>query len=1265
MDNLMNVVKSNFAPVVLVLCTPDAENVFKKDDTTLVKLLNRFGFSPQLVKLKTINDQSYDIRGFQVRFTSLSDLESRTASPQQQEELANAYLSQVATHHATENIYQNFKFSDKESIPAYQKALQKDSTPWYTYYRWEYLRSMGISELECFEHPVACLLVVSSENEKIPESFVSLMDDRAPPSVFRGGVMDPNIPKYYLLLHDMQAPSPVDLSAAEKKLAQMRTTFEKSKCFLVKANSQKEKNANGNFLSPEDLNGIELFTRELVFKSLVPNMERTVRSLNETVDSSRKGLSNKLNRWIFGKNKQQQPVKEKQVIESSDPTSANITYPIGSVENSQKKLADYLFMLQDYQEALNVYKNASKDYMNDKSWKYYAAACEMSGLCIFLMDPLKKDLESHLDNAFLFYVRDNMSRHVIRATIFFADILRMRKNFSEAAQKFIRAAEREAEHDRLCAAMLQEQAAFCMLFSNPPQFRKYAFRLILAGHLYNLNNQIKHSYRCYTAAFYLYQSKNWFLVDDHIHSTLARQSFSMNRMDDAIFYIQHLISKNAQMPNRQSSYFREFLHIFMQNSQTKGETRPLLPLPVVLNDTIVVFLRDYPPKSPLQETWKNMERTLKDEGKIMSPHQRAKMRMKKERKNKPRLSVVGEPIYVEVEIRNPLQIPLQFTEVQLIGTHTPNQPPQKNDAEETPAENNDAEEIPAENNDAASAFSVVPFDLLLAPNETKKLRLSVEPQREGTLVIDGLGFLLCGLGGSAKFELPRRRLNDTQKHKKGVFYENPHDLTVKITRPMPLLDVEIQKFPTHLLHGQLEQVNLVLKNSGSSALKDIKVKMSEPAFFSFAAGDNTKAAELALLSQDLSIVHIPIASLAPNSSVTVPMWIRGAQVGQFSFHFLFWYRSEVPDTEMKHRLQRLTKQSRVLPSLKVSTTTNLSYSSINAYLLNLEVSNPQGSSEFRIQHISSVSTSWTIQPLSQKGSITNEESICNIGPEQTTNMFFRINPVSDSEKKNEKTGLFHTNYAVVASPSEEVLNLQNSLFPTYGFLLREKSAMNTPAPDSTPSVTYSSNITTPFLASSANSAQNAAIKETAKKAEETTLDMIIVWETTLESGEKITLRGQHNVCNISFLTQTTVDKAINENTTLRFSIESPRKIVHDFSKDSMCLVPILFHVNNVSQTAPISFYLETLQPQDQIEINPSFGTQKRSQYFWAECSTHVSDLKPEGKIALESCVCFTRPGVYNLNRYKFSLKDEKSSIRQQIYSPFQHIIMVEDKNEIS
>lgn len=154
-------------------------------------------------------------------------------------------------------------------------------------------------------------------------------------------------------------------------------------------------------------------------------------------------------------------------------------------------------------------------------------------------------------------------------------------------------------------------------------------------------------------------------------------------------------------------------------SEEKGMKMPNLPLPIIKNETVLVFLRDYPPKSPEQEIWNQMKIDLKRDGKPTKLKSRWPAKTKT---NKPRVSVVGgkllslhcsifssnnefvtEPIVIEVEVQNPLSIALSFSKVQLIGNHSP--PP------------NSQQDV----NENQETFRMIPFDCLLAPDETKKV----------------------------------------------------------------------------------------------------------------------------------------------------------------------------------------------------------------------------------------------------------------------------------------------------------------------------------------------------------------------------------------------------------------------------------------------------------------------------------------------------------------------------------------------------------------
>jgi hypothetical protein len=74
---------------------------------------------------------------------------------------------------------------------------------------------------------------------------------------------------------------------------------------------------------------------------------------------------------------------------------------------------------------------------------------------------------------------------------------------------------------------------------------------------------------------------------------------------------------------------------------------------------------------------------------------------------------------VDVEVSNPLQAPLEVTRLRLVCSHTPAQP----SAEE--------EEVGT----SATAFDAAEAAVNLQPGESRTLRLSVVPHREGMLQI--------------------------------------------------------------------------------------------------------------------------------------------------------------------------------------------------------------------------------------------------------------------------------------------------------------------------------------------------------------------------------------------------------------------------------------------------------------------------------------------------------------------------------------------------
>lgn len=172
----VNLIKNNYVPVILVVSSNEVDIICKKNNNEgtllLPKLLSKYSFASQSTKIQTLGDQPYEIRGFQVRLSSPTDLDvkcnyntNNTISSNDTNTTTttnnnNQYLQHVATYHASEKLYSEVALHGKADLSYFVKSLQgRDATPWYNFYRWEYIRSMPLVDFEFFEHPVACTFI--------------------------------------------------------------------------------------------------------------------------------------------------------------------------------------------------------------------------------------------------------------------------------------------------------------------------------------------------------------------------------------------------------------------------------------------------------------------------------------------------------------------------------------------------------------------------------------------------------------------------------------------------------------------------------------------------------------------------------------------------------------------------------------------------------------------------------------------------------------------------------------------------------------------------------------------------------------------------------------------------------------------------------------------------------------------------------------------------------------------------------------------------
>lgn len=106
-----------------------------------------------------------------------------------------------------------------------------------------------------------------------------------------------------------------------------------------------------------------------------------------------------------------------------------------------RRMADYCFMLHDYETALATYRLIAPDFKNGKDFKYFAGTQEFIGLCLLFSNTPsnRKEAEQSMDAAYVNYRQGKAKKFAIRAALFQIIMFRMRNDFKKAAETFVKA----------------------------------------------------------------------------------------------------------------------------------------------------------------------------------------------------------------------------------------------------------------------------------------------------------------------------------------------------------------------------------------------------------------------------------------------------------------------------------------------------------------------------------------------------------------------------------------------------------------------------------------------------------------------------------------------------------------------------------------------------------------------------------------------------------------------------------------------------------
>jgi hypothetical protein len=470
------------------------------------------------------------------------------------------------------------------SQQAFDLTLKPDaSSPWLNQYRNALDASTDMLTHEIIQAPALVLLVCTSNDFAPPiDCLRELSSPHFLPRQFFDGIYDRStLRAEALVLHDVVdggnelneislKQSLVQQFGGGAAIVKMNSVMPETAARMQDASSEIWGDASrGVCLSPNDRLVLKRYLETMITSSLLPALERRISDLNFIVTDRKKGVKNVF-KSLWRKPKEEggsttpssQP-KPKQVVETS-PTvdgKSNVKYRCDSIESQVRLLADTLFLVRDWDAALGMYRLIKEDYKADKAMLEYGSVNEMMGLATYMMDPVGRAQESfsYMESALYSYTRATEEERPAGAA---TSRPSQASNTTRLATRLclVMASANEIIHDRplevadllasasshetpLGAAVLLEQSS--LHYYRAGMFRKYAFHMLMSGHMFRTALQEHHAFRCFTSALYIYHDGRWDELHNHLRSALAAQMYSLGRMSASVELYAKLVGTHS------------------------------------------------------------------------------------------------------------------------------------------------------------------------------------------------------------------------------------------------------------------------------------------------------------------------------------------------------------------------------------------------------------------------------------------------------------------------------------------------------------------------------------------------------------------------------------------------------------------------------------------------------------------------------------------------------------------------------------------------
>ncbi|KAJ1649862.1 hypothetical protein IWQ61_009178 [Dispira simplex] len=490
---------------------------------------------------------------------------------------------------------------------------------------------------------------------------------------------------------------------------------------------------------------------------------------------------------------------------------------------------------------------------------------------------------------------------------------------------------------------------------------------------------------------------------------------------------QSLLLMSRLSPEVQTLYLNELLYLYSNNIHMFAEATdfqiPELALPWIPSRSLTISI---PPLSDSNATgclfdWKtHQEYQLTDRELV---HQCAP----------------EEKVLVTFIVANPLRTELVLQNITVqCEYHAPEEAAQE--VIDVP------EEVPLDIPDCQVNYSSsVIQELKIGGSEQRVVELYIVPSVPGDYRVAAVRYLLMGILPCVKrFQRRGPRLNATKDQRLHRKYGPDRSLHFKASLSLPYADVTIvNNFPHSIQSGECQAIPVVVTNRGHTPIDMVSVWCSHPSFFFL--GDitrpdanfygNTEPStqrshyavrklpnqladqnSLHLILQDPSQTTnsvitdksllgarrmVTLAPLAQGQQLTIPLWVRGDRVGVHDFTLYIAYGccdllamdpSLIRTVKHVHRCQ-------VQPSLKINAFVRPGSALDVGQLLGIEVENLQSDKTFQLLQVTSISPSFTIEPIdppadlvASSPTVKNQYKATHLTPSITTTLYFRVQP---------------------------------------------------------------------------------------------------------------------------------------------------------------------------------------------------------------------------------------------------------------------------------